>query len=135
MHRSSVSYTIFGQAAANDVVCDWVEPEVLSLRIPLRMDGRMDGWTFTSCHSPTQQQGMRSWYETLHATHTTHKRVGPYETNRRVNWLGRSSTVPIGLLRGYGFSVATKSARSPVGVLITFVTSTVNDFSRSRLRS
>jgi len=35
----------------------------------------------------------------------------------------------------YGFSVATKSARSPDGVLITSVISTENVFSRSRLRS
>ena len=35
----------------------------------------------------------------------------------------------------YGFSVATKSARSPDGVLTTSVTSTEKLFSRSRLRS
>ena len=37
--------------------------------------------------------------------------------------------------RDYGFSVATKSARSPDGVVIVLVTSTEKLFSRSRLRS
>ena len=54
MHRSSVSYTIFGQAVANDVVCDWVELEVLSLRIPLRMDGRMDVHELPQPHTTTR---------------------------------------------------------------------------------